>query len=381
MKHNFIEFCNRSATNSTTVASKIARRSIGLGLAAIQIFLVADAFAQASERGAYQMPYTRYEADIAARSANTQIMQTTNFDIATTASEASEQKYINLPVPNSSIEWTVNTAGNGVTVRYTMPDSADGEGLNGSIDIYVNGQFDQTVPITSHYAWQYYVHQEPENTPVPFANSDYIAMRFDETHFLLKTAVKAGDKIRIQKNTNDNLAYGIDFIELEPVPAQLTKPAGYVSIADFGATPNDSVSDLTAFNSALAAAGAAGTGVYLPAGKWDFNNKVVLTTSNIGIKGAGMWYTEIYYSNPAKFSGGMLSRVTNVEISDIYFNTINNKRFAQPGDYMIYKAFMGTYGANSKFRNVWAEHFEVGAWLGGYDAPYPVDVTSNLLIS
>lgn len=361
--------------------ARIATLCAAIGLLTPLLTLSTTTNAQTAERGAYQMPYTRYEADVAVRSANAQLIQTTNFDIANTASEASQQKYINLPVQNSSVEWTVTTPGAGVTLRYTMPDSTTGDGLNGSVDVYVNGQFDQTVAITSRWAWQYYVNQEPENTPHAFANTDYIAMRFDETHFKLNRALNVGDKIRIQKNTNDGLAYGIDFIELEPVPAVIGKPAGYVSIADFGAIPNDNVSDLVAFNSAVAAAGAAGTGVYLPPGKWDFNNKVVLNTSNIGIKGAGMWHTEVYYSNPAKFSGGMIARVNNVEVSDIYFNTINNRRFAQPGDYMIYKAFMGTWGNNSKFTRVWAEHFEVGAWLGGYDAPYPVEVTNNLIIS
>jgi len=363
---------------STTAAVKACA---GLGLLFQLSTSATMVLAQTAERGAYQMPYTRYEADVAVRSANAQLMQTTNFDISTTASEASQQKYINLPAQNSSVEWTVTTPGAGVTLRYTLPDSATGDGLNGAVDVYVNGQFDQTVQITSRWAWQYYVNQEPENTPHAFANTDYIAMRFDETHFKLNRPLNVGDKIRIQKSNNDGLSYGIDFIELEPVPAALSKPTGYVSIADFGAIPNDAVSDLAAFNSAVAAAGAAGTGVYLPPGKWDFNNKVVLNTSNIGIKGAGMWHTEVYYSNPAKFSGGMIARVNNVEVSDIYFNTINNRRFAQPGDYMIYKAFMGTWGNNSKFIRVWAEHFEVGAWLGGYDAPYPVEVTNNLLIS
>lgn len=358
---------------------------MGLGLAAIQLFFGTQAVAQSADRGAIQMPYTRYEADVAVLS-NATIVETTNFNIESTASEASQQKFVNLPSQGSSVEWTVSKPGDGVTMRFTLPDSADGKGLNGEVDVYVNGNLDKTVQISSRWAWQYFVNKEPENHPLPFASTDYIAMRFDETHFILNTKLKAGDKIKIQKKNSD-VAYGIDFIEVEEVPAALGKPAGYVSIADFGATPNDTVSDLAAFNSAVTAAGQAGTGVYLPPGKWDFNNKVVLTTSNIGIKGAGMWHTNVYYSNPGQFSGGILARVNNVEVSDIYFNTINTQRMCRDipcpigGPYMIYKAFMGTWGNNSKFTRVWAEHFEVGAWMGGYDAPLPVDVTRNLVIS
>ncbi len=373
---------------STKRGYPVTKVCLGLGFAAMQLITCANSvFAQSpATRGATQMPYTRYEADVATLTSS-QVLQTTNFDIKTTASEASQQKFVNLPNVGSAVEWTVSTPGNGVTMRYTMPDSADGKGLNGEVDVFVNGVLDQTVAVTSRWAWQYFLHKEPENTPVPFTGSDYIAMRFDETHFLLNRTLNVGDKIRIQKKTNDGLAYGIDFIELEPVAAPLPKPAGYVSIADFGAAPNDTVSDLAAFNSALAAAGSAGTGVYLPPGKWDFNNKVVLTTSNIGIKGAGMWHTQVYYSNPNQFSGGILARATNVEVSDIYFGTVNTQRLCRDvpcpigGIYMIYKAFMGTWGNNSKFTRVWAEHFEVAAWLGGYDAPLPVDVTNGLVIS
>ena len=362
-----------------------ARTYLGFGLAALQIALCTEAFAQSADRGATLMPYTRYEADVGTLN-NAQILQTTNFDISTTASEASQQKFVNLPSAGSSVEFTVGTAGNGVTMRYTMPDSSDGKGLNGEVDVYVNGQFDKTVAVTSRWAWQYFLNKEPENTPTPFAGTDYIAMRFDETHFLLSHAVNPGDKIRIQKKTNDSNAYGIDFIELEPVSAKLAKPNGYFSIADFGAIPNDGVSDLKAFNNALAAAAAAGTGVYLPEGRWDFDDKVVLTTSNVGIKGAGMWYTNVNYTNRLQFSGGILARVNGVEVSDIYFSTVNTQRLCRDmacpiGQYMTYKAFMGTWGKNSKFTRVWAEHFEVGAWLGGYDAPYPVDYTDGLVIS
>ncbi|PUA26772.1 MAG: hypothetical protein B0W54_23870 [Cellvibrio sp. 79] len=361
-----------------------AKIFLGASLVTAQLLIGVSAVAQSGERGA-NAPYTRYEADIATLS-NAQILQTTNFDISQTASEASDQKFVNLPSQGSAVEWTANKPGDGVTLRFTLPDSADGKGLNGEVDVYVNGQLDQTVQISSRWAWQYFVNKEPENHPLPFASTDYIAMRFDETHFILNNKLKAGDKIRIQKKNSD-VAYGIDFIEIEEVAPIIQKPAGYVSITDFGGVPNDAGSDLTAFNSAVAAAGVAGTGVYLPPGRWNFDNKVVLTTSNIGIRGAGMWHTNVYYSNPAQFSGGILARVNNVEVSDIYFNTINTQRMCRDmacpigGPYMIYKAFMGTWGNNSKFTRVWAEHFEVGAWLGGYDAPYPVEVTRNLVIS
>ncbi len=49
--------------------------------------------------------------------------------------------------------------------------------------------------------------------------------------------------------------------------------------------------------------------------------------------------------------------------------------------YKVYKGFMGTYGANSYVHDIWVEHFECGFWIGGYDPPYPIDHTTNMMIS
>jgi hypothetical protein len=106
-------------------------------------------------------------------------------------------------------------------------------------------------------------------------------------------------------------------------------------------------------------------------------------------QGAGIWYTEIYFSTDLQFSGGFYARCSGVTISDFYLNTKNNDRwnYNEPfpggsiGEYKTYKGFMGTYGSNSKITNVWVEHFECGAWIAGYDAPLPVDITTNLVMS
>ena len=52
-------------------------------------------------------------------------------------------------------------AANGVTLRFTMPDSPDGMGLNGSLDVYVNDKKVQTVNLTSYYMYQYFAGGNP----------------------------------------------------------------------------------------------------------------------------------------------------------------------------------------------------------------------------
>ena len=339
-----------------------------LGLAANQSL--------AEPRGAWELPYQRYEAELTDQVNGTRLQSAERFEQDKTAAEASRQQYREMTRQGESITWVMASSGSGVTLRFTLPDSPQGTGMAGAVDVLINGQYDQTVNLSSYYAWQYFVHSEPENHP-----GGRPRMRFDEVHFRLKRSLNPGDRLELRKARNDGIPYGIDFIEVEPVPAARPHPGGYVAITDFGAVPDDNGDDLPAMEAALAEAQARGTGVYLPPGRFVFNNKLLLNAGNIAIQGAGIWYTEIYFSNPEVFSGGILARADNVDISHFYMNTINNRRFAGPGRYMIYKAFMGTYGNNSRIHNVWAEHFEVGAWLGGYDAPYPVDVTRNLEIS
>ncbi len=146
-------------------------------------------FPASAQRGAYQLPYTRYEADTAQNLSNAQVLEAIQYDQASTAAEASDQKYVQLSGNSSFDEWQVATVGDGVTVRFTMPDSSDGSGTEGALNVYVNGnrvdihQYGVTrsqVPLTSYWAWQYYPNVEPENQP-----STRPRMRFDETHFQL----------------------------------------------------------------------------------------------------------------------------------------------------------------------------------------------------
>ena len=112
----------------------------------------------------------------------------------------------------------------------------------------------KTVPLTSYYSWQYFSSDHPADAP----GGGRPLFRFDEVHWKMDTPLQPGDKIRIQKSNADNLEYGVDFIEIEPVPAAIARPANSVSVTDFGATPNDGQDDLSAFEDAVQAAASTG---------------------------------------------------------------------------------------------------------------------------
>ena len=134
------------------------------------------------------MPYARYEAEDAAVAGGAVARTAFDFDAAKTASEASNRQYVGLPVNGASVQWTVNQAGGGVTLRYTLPDNAAGTGVSGSLGVYVNGVLVTTISPGSYWSWTYFVSTDPRNTPGARPR-----MRFDEIHFRLTTPLQPGD--------------------------------------------------------------------------------------------------------------------------------------------------------------------------------------------
>ena len=102
------------------------------------------------------MPYTRYDTEKASLAGGAVIAKSDSYSNSSIATQASNQSYARLPKSGSSVEWTMETSGDGVTVRFTMPDSSDGKGKTGSLDVYVNGKLAEKVNLTSYYMWQYF---------------------------------------------------------------------------------------------------------------------------------------------------------------------------------------------------------------------------------
>ncbi|HEX8528966.1 MAG TPA: Ig-like domain-containing protein, partial [Cytophagales bacterium] len=333
-------------------------------------------------RGA-QLPYTRYESEEGTRGGGATLEQSPQFNQNEIASEASNQQYVSLPANGAYVEWTVGQAVQGVNLRFTLPDNAAGTGQYGSLGLYVDGTKVKTINLSSYWAYQYFPTGQSEPVQTPGGKT---FMRFDEVHFRLAAPVAAGSKIRIAKDHGDGLPYGVDFLELEPVPAPLAAPANALSVTAYGAVADDQVDDYAAFTQCLAAAAAQGKNVYIPAGQFRLSDRIDLNVTGMKIQGAGIWYTEVYFYTNRQFTGGIMARSSNVEISDLSLNTANNGRFRydEPnprlGDlYKVYKAFMGTYGTGSRIHDVWVEHFECGFWIAGYGTP--VEVTQDLIIS
>ena len=234
------------------------------------------------------MPYTRYDSDEASLGGGASIVTSPNHLQDNIASQASKQSYVKLPNSGAYAEWTMKTTGRGVTMRFTLPDTGDGRGQNGSLDVYVNNNKVKTVNLTSYYMWQYFPGGNPSDTP-----GGAPCFAFDETHFLLDSKLNIGDKIKIQSSGANGLEYGVDFLEIEEVGDPLGPPENSLSVVDYGANPNDDQDDYSAIHACIAAADAAGKNVYFPAGTYRINQIWRLNCQNIKISGAGIWYTKL----------------------------------------------------------------------------------------
>lgn len=319
-----------------------------------------------------EMPYTRYDTEAAAMGGGASMVSSPEVDPYNIASQGSNRNYISLPAAGAYAEWAVTTPGDGVTVRFTLADDSQGMGIDSNLDVFVNGAKVKTVPITSYNMWQYFGFGSgsPQDEP----NGKVGSFAFDETHFRLDTPLKSGDMLRIASTGGDGC--GIDFVEIEEVPDPIMPDCDYVDITEYGAGQGGD--DVAAFTRALAAADNGPKCLYLPEGDYKFNSIVDVRCEGVKIMGAGIWHTNIMFTNPGKQTGGFsggngYSAPGNDKIDDYCKNVefchmyINSRLRSRYGEQAVYKCFMDVWRGGSVIHDIWQEHFECGVWIGDYN--------------
>ena len=319
----------------------------------------------AQQRGYYNRPYERYEAEPNFCETDGTFLEASD-NQADLQSEASHQKAVQLINRNSYVRWKVNQAGDGLTIRFSLPDNASGTGTTGNIDIYAGNDKVGSLTLNSYWAWQYTTNggNYPTNTPATPGNGNVVRMRFDEMHVKLSRQVTSSEYLKIVKTDNNSTPYTIDFVELEPVPAKVT----FESLS--GNKIQYDGSDMQDFINANQ-----GKIIYFPEGRWVSHRRLYLTNGdNTQLIGAGMWYTEIYFDaasdNATTFSHrGIEASRSNLRIEGLYINTVNNQRYYNNNSSnQVGKGFQNCFGSNSVIRNCWVEHFECGVWVCDYSA-------------
>jgi len=303
------------------------------------------------------IPWTTYEAEH---------MHTTGtvlgpvYDPYNVETESSGQQCVKLGSKGQYVEFTAKAKANSLVVRYSLPDSNDGNGTNSTFGIYVNGKLVRRCKITSHYAWLY--------GKYPFTNNPIagVPRHFYDEIRIKDLKIAKGDRVQIkrddQKGDDSNYAI-IDLVDLENIAPPLQQPANSLSITDQSFVRSNFNGDYTAaFKSCIAQAIETGKSVWIPAGEFKITGDIILP-SKIIVQGAGMWYSELIGDSALYHDPSRRVRIkgsgSNIHISD--FAIIGKLTYRI--DHESSDGIVGSYGENSTISNIWIEHTKVGMWI------------------
>lgn len=302
-----------------------------------------------SDRGYYDAPYFRYEAENNLCKGYSGEYLESSDDQRLLQSEASNQQAITLG-RNGYVEW-VNDSGeaDGVTLRFSVP-----WGSKATVAIEGNdGTRLGEMNLNTDHSWQYCVkiqgnrNYKPEVYSIHVKNDDEFArMRFDETHTRLSRPIAQGEEFRIV-NISD-IPVTVDFLEIEKT-RKVEYQDGWVR---WNRQIDNNIQNFINNHQ--------GQTIYIDEKYVGIYGKLSLGSANL--QGRGMWYTELHWDgNGAGFNG------FGGSVKDMYLSSYQNQRYnasdhssggyGSPG-----KCFNGTVG---NVERVWVEHFECGAWLSG----------------
>jgi hypothetical protein len=292
-------------------------------------------------RGA-NMPYDMYEAEDGTAGGGAQVVGP-NRTVGDLAGEASGRKAVTLNQTGASVSWTLRASTNTVVARFSIPD-----GTTSSINVYVDGQLNKTLPLTSKFAWLYGDETGPQNSG---SGPRHI---YDEANIMLTGTVNAGSVIKLQKDAANTGNIAIDFINTEQVaPVANPNPATYVVPAGF---------DQQSVQNALTAAATdtSKAGVYLPAGTYATQNKFQISGRAIQVVGAGPWYTR--FQTPQDQSNTdagftIQSSANGTTVKNFSFFGNYNIRNDGPG-----KVFDLNGVSGDTIDNIWVEHTVCMYW-------------------
>jgi len=284
---------------------------------------------------------TVYEAELAATTGERLEPSRHYYSIA---AESSARSAVKLTEAADYITFEVQQPANRLTLRYVLPDSEDGSGIEAQYGLQINGEEVATPVLTSEYAWVY--------GSYPWTNrpADGNAHRFYDEHTIEIPEVKAGDTITIHK-LNDQPYLIVDLIEVALAPEAYEQPQGYVNAADYGAIADDGLDDRAAIMDAIEAARKQGYGVYIPAGQYVIAGEPI-PLSDITIRGAGKWHTELV-------GYGFMGLGNHVEVYDL---AIDGKRSARI-DELEESGFDGTFGEGSILAHLHINRTKTGIWI------------------
>ena len=298
-------------------------------------FVIFTAFSTLSaQRGYFDAPYIRYEADQAGLSygAFATIKSYAQTDLQ---SEASEQICVDMTNIGAGIEFNLSEPADGMVIRYSVPD-----GEEAIVGVYDENTKITSLTLTSKWSWEYlWNNGDPNNVGITNKNP---RMRFDEIRYKLPAKLS---KLRL---VNESGNPTIDFVEMEVVPAEIAPPDDAAIYNGDGSTLQDFID---ANGSKI---------IYIPAGVYNIHSQLYFGVAKTKLQGAGMWYSQLNFTVTNASNGGLRANAKEIGYSDLYVTSEMTTRTNG------YAGILGVYTKGSVIRNIWVEHCAVGAWIGQY---------------
>ena len=274
--------------------------------------------------------------------------------VGTIASEASGRRAVRLDRAGQRLDLILDRPADAITVRYAIPDSADGKGLDAAAGVYRDGRRIATLPLTSRYSW-YYGAYPFTNRPAdgkPHHVFDHVRLRLGET-------VPAGARLSIRLEPGTAPAWAvIDLVDLERVPPPRAPPADALSVLRFGADASGRASSLRAFRAAIARARATGRPLWVPPGKYRVDGH--LRIDRVRILGAGHWHSVLRGRGVGLYG---LRRPRSSQAVELSGFAIVGEVAERKDDAQL--AGIGGALSNSTISDLYIQHTKVGLWLDG----------------
>ncbi len=270
--------------------------------------------------------------------------------------ESSGQKAVKLAHSGEYVEFEAPASFDSLVIRYNLPDAPAGGGTTSAVVLKINGQLVQTLSLSSRNAWLY--------GKYPFSNDPKQGKPRNFYDELRRKNLKIakGDIVRLEKSGDDGIACVVDLVDLELVPAAVARPAGSLSVLDFGASGKGDADDTDALRKAIAAAAKTAGVVWVPAGDYKLTGDIVVPTG-VTVQGAGMWHTT--FVGDAALYGKADRRVrfklsgANVHLADFAIaGQLNYRNDDEPNDGVVV-----TECADASVSRVWVEHTKAGVWV------------------
>jgi hypothetical protein len=272
------------------------------------------------------------------------------------ATESSGRKCVQLSRAGEQVEFEAPAAFDSLVMRFNLPDAATGGGVTSTLDLFINGKPIRNLQLNSRNAWLY--------GDYPFSNDPKQGKPrnfYDELR-VKNLKIARGDVVRLQKTTDDGIACVIDLVDLELVPAPIARPAGSLSVLDFGASGQGGADDTAALRACIAEARQQGRVVWVPAGDYRITGDI-LVPSSVTIQGAGMWHTT--FVGDAALYGQADRRVrfklsgTGGRIADFAIvGRLNYRNDDEPNDGVVVAG-----AKDASVARIWVEHTKAGVWV------------------